>query len=284
MTGRELMGSRCAIVSAAALLACLVATGARADRLGELAARASCLIEANSIIKLSVPSPGILAKVNFKRGDRVKAGAVVAELESAVEEATYRAARLRADSQVIVGAKEAERVNAGRKLNRTRQLATRDYASQQALEDAQTAEALATFAVGQAKLDLELAEAEAERLKAVLERRFARSPVDGVVTKIDLHPGEHAEPTTSVALIAEIKPLRVEVYLPLAAFPLVKEGMRAEIRPQEPIGGAYAAKVVMRDPLIDSASGLFQVLLELPNEDEAVPSGVRCQIAFSPSE
>lgn len=260
-----------------------LAAPARAqDALDALASRASCLIEANRIIKLSMPTQGTLSRVLVRRGDRVATGQVLAELEADVERAMYEAAKLRAASTAIIAARRSELTNAENKLNRVRPLVQREISSRQQLEDAQTALDLAAAALEQAQLDRQLAVFEAERLRATLQRRQATSPVDGVVTKVDLHPGEYADTAVAVMTIAEIRPLRVEVYLPLQAYPLVRAGMRAEIRPQEPVGAVQIAEVVTRDPLIDSASGLFQLLLLLPNRDESIPSGLRCQIRFLP--
>jgi RND family efflux transporter MFP subunit len=274
---------RCVTVLAVALLAALPAAAQTAsDRLDQLAARASCLIEANRIVKLSMPTPGPLAQVHVQRGDRVRAGQLVAELESEVERAQLAAARLRAASGAIIAGRRSELQNAEARLVRARGLAQREIASRQQLEDAQTAVDAAFAALEQAQLDQRLAALEADRLQATLDRRRALSPVDGVVTRVDLNAGEYADTAVPVLTIAEIRPLRVEVYLPLEAYPLVQAGMEAEIRPQEPIGAMHVARVVTRDPLIDSASGLFQVLLMLPNEDESVPSGLRCRIRLRP--
>jgi RND family efflux transporter MFP subunit len=253
------------------------------DRLDALTARASCLIEANRIVKLAMPTTGTLSRVLVRRGDRVTAGQPVAELESDVERAMLDAARLRAGSNALVAARRSELANAEARLQRARNLAAREIASRQQLDDAQTALDAATSALEQARLDQQLAALEAERLAATLQRRRAVSPVDGVVTRVDLHPGEYADTAVPVLTIAEIRPLRVEVYLPAEAYPLVQAGMVAEIRPQEPIGGVHLAEVVTRDPLIDSASGLFQILLLLPNAEEAIPSGLRCRIRFRPA-
>ena len=106
--------------------------------------------------------------------------------------------------------------------------------------------------------------------------------VDPVLEDVSfaLHAGEFADFTNPVAVIAEIRPLLVEVYLPVEAYPLIATGMRAQVKPQEPIGGSYEAEVITKDPQIDSASGMFQVTLKLPNEKQQVPAGLRCAIQF----
>jgi RND family efflux transporter MFP subunit len=231
-------------------------------------------------VKLSSATQGTLAKVEVRRGDQVKTGQVVARLDSDVEQTMYLAARLKADSDAIIHAREADQVNVDKKLARVRQLQTKDFATLASLQDAEKDAIVAKFSLEQAILEKQLATAEAERLRAIIERRIIRSPVDGVVTKVDLHAGEYAESNNPIAMIAEIRPLLVEVYLPVEAYPHLRIGMLAEVHPQEPIGGSYVAEVATKDPLIDSASGMFQLTLKLPNDDGAVPAGLRCTIRF----
>jgi RND family efflux transporter MFP subunit len=244
------------------------------------AARASCLVEANSVIKLSSATQGTLSQVNFKRGAAVKAGQIVAQLESEVELAQYDAAKLKAESDVVIKAKRAELEAAELKLKQFRQLIATNAAPMQKYEEAQTAVVLAKLALDQAEFEKRIAELDAKRLLAVIERRLIRSPVDGVIMKIDLHPGEYADPSTPVGSIAENRPLLVEIYLPVEVYPDVRAGMPVTIKPREPIGGSYTTKVVSKDPIIDSASGTFQVTASLPNLDGDIPAGIRCAAHF----
>jgi RND family efflux transporter MFP subunit len=261
----------------------LSGTAVAAD-IDTLAAKASCLVDANQVVKLSSSVQGAIAKILVKRGDHVEAGQIVALLDSDVEQAMYEAAQLRAGSDVVIQAKKSELVNAERKLERQRQLAARAVNSAQSLEDAETAAEIAKYAVEQAKLDQQLATSEAQRLKATIERRTVRSSVDGAVAKVELHEGEFADPSATLAVIAEIRPLLVEIFLPIEAYPLVKIGMQVEVRLQEPIGGRAVSSILTKDPQIDSASGTFRVTLKLANSDEAIPAGIRCSPRFLPDE
>ena len=48
--------------------------------------------------------------------------------------------------------------------------------------------------------------------------------------------------------------------------------------------GQYPAKVTIVDGVADAASGTFRVRLGLPNEDYALPSGLKCRVSFLPFE
>lgn len=266
--------------AALALSGCGAAAAQDAAELNRLAQNASCLIEANSVVKMSSQSQGVLAKVNVRRGDTVKAGAIVAALESGVEEALLKAAQLKAETNAIVRAKEAELAAAEKKLARQQRLATTQIASAQTLEQAETDVAVLRSQVSQAELDKRLAGIDADRMEATLERRILRSPIDGVVASVDHFPGEYADPSTVIATLSEIQPLKVEIYLPLAAYPHVAVGMKAAVRPVGPVPGSFPAEVVTKDRQIDASSSLFQVQLRLPNPDLAIPAGLRCRVTF----
>jgi RND family efflux transporter MFP subunit len=273
--------SAAGLLGAAAWLA-VVPDSALASReaLDREAAKASCLIEANSVIKISSATQGTLSAVNIKRGQAVTVGEIVAQLESDVEIAQYEAAKLRAETDVIVNAKKAELDAADLKLRQARQLIATNATPMQKFEEAQTAATLAKLALEQAQFEKQIAALDAQRLKATIERRLVRSPVNGVVTKLELHAGEYADPASPIAMIAENRPLIVEIYLPVDVYPEVRTGMPVIIKPRQPIGGFYPATIANKDPIIDSASGTFQVTAYLPNEDASIPAGIRCGAEF----
>jgi hypothetical protein len=56
--------------------------------------------------------------------------------------------------------------------------------------------------------------------------------------------------------------------------------MKAEVIPEEPIGGKHKARVVIVDRVLDAASGTFGIRLQLPNRKYKLPAGLRCQVIF----
>lgn len=248
--------------------------------LDKLAQNASCLIEAQTVVKLSSQAQGILSAVNVTRGDRVKAGDVVATLESGVEEAMLKAARMKASTDALVSSKKTELDIAESKLARQEGLKAKNIATLQTLEQAQTDVATLQSELSQAELDKQLSAIEADRIAASLERRVMRSPINGIVVSVDRATGEYADLNTLIATLADIQPLKVKLYLPLAAYPMVHVGMGATVRPLGPVAGAFAAEITTKDQQIDAESNLFQAQLKLPNPEAAIPAGLRCVVSF----
>ena len=268
-----------AALAAIALFALTQHAGAQS--LDEHVSRASCLITPYHIYKLAMPTPGPLASVAVKRADVVKKGQVIAMLESVVEQSQVDAARVRANTDVVIRLKTAVYTAAAAKFERQRKLKAAAVTSEQSLEEAEAAAGVAKAEVEQAELDKKLAALELAKLEATLERRTLRAPAEGVVTSVELHAGEYADPTNPIATVTEIDPLTVDVYLPARAYPLIAMGMTAAITPQEPPGPPRDGLVITKDPQIDAASGLFLVQLQLPNPGGAIPAGVHCSVKFA---
>ena len=129
----------------------------------------------------------------------------------------------------------------------------------------------------------DLARLELARSEAILDLRTIKSPLRGVVTERNLTGGEYVSQDNHILTIAALDPLYVEAFLPVRLYPQVKVGQTAAVETEAPISGRYEAKVSVVDQVFDAASGTFGVRLELPNPDEALPAGLRCQVSFEPT-
>ena len=141
----------------------------------------------------------------------------------------------------------------------------------------------ATSAVEHARARLtndRLADLELRKSTAELARRTIKSPIPGVVTERSLSTGEFAK-QAPILKIAQLDPLRVEAFAPVAILGMIKVGDEAQVIPQDPVNGSYAAKVTVVDKVIDTASGTFGIRLELPNPEFQLPAGLKCTLQFA---
>lgn len=125
-----------------------------------------------------------------------------------------------------------------------------------------------------------LASLELQRTNAEIALRTIRSPISGVVVERFMHPGEFTKQERMFKL-AQLDPLRVEVFAPVALHGKMTVGMQAHVRPEAPVNGVYNAKVTVVDRVIDAASGTFGVRLQLPNSEYKLPAGLKCTIRFA---
>ncbi len=209
-----------------------------------------------------------IEKLNVKRGDRVTAGSLVAELES--EDAVYAVSQAKAtlgqaQSQLanlqqggrpeevaviqanLVSA-TAQSEEAQRTLKRTADLLKRGIASQSDFDKAQTAVDLANASVQQMNANLAVAqlparkqqiEAARETVKQAeaalklaqfrLERRSLTAPADGVVEDVIRRVGEVAGPSQPALSILPDGAVKLRLYVPEKYLSSVEYGTVLEV-------------------------------------------------------
>jgi RND family efflux transporter MFP subunit len=240
-----------------------------------------CVIEPHVTAKLGAAVPGLISSIAVDRGDVVKAGQVVAKLESGVEEANLALARGRAENNLQVASNKARAEFLLRKAVRQETLRARNVVAESTLDEAQTDAAMAESSTKESELNLRIAQLEVAHQEELLNQRTIRSPIDGLVVERALSAGEYVHDTNNIMTIAQIDPLNVEVFLPAIFYGQANVGDEAEVMPEAPVGGHYKATTVVVDHVLDASSGTFGVRLELPNHDYHVPGGMRCKVLFS---
>ncbi|MFT6914975.1 MAG: membrane fusion protein (multidrug efflux system) [Motiliproteus sp.] len=209
-----------------------------------------CLLTPSMEVALASPVVGVIREIYVKRGDAVHQGDIVVELYAEVERA-----RLRLDT--------AQAEYGERTIERNRELYERKLISEQEKEEIEINNRV--FAL------------EAEQTQARVHQKQIRTPVTGIVTERFLDPGEYAgaEPILSVA---RLNPLHVEVVFPVERYGSIKQGMQTQVVLAPPLGGTYDAQVEIVDRVLDAASGTFRVRLTLPNPDNRIPAGLKCNV------
>lgn len=246
------------------------------------AADYDCLIEARQQVEIRSPVEAVIESVLVQRGDFVKKGQVIATMESGPERAALELARSRANMQGELKAAEARLELAEKKLQRAEELYKQNFISVNSRDEAQAEYRFSLEQLRQAQESQKLAQLEVDRSSQVLALRTIRSPLSGVVVNVLQKPGEFSSTNLKdpIVKLAEIDPLHVEVVLPVALYGKIKVGQRAQIMPEQPVGGRHDATVKVVDRVIDAASGTFGVRLELPNRQRQIPAGARCRARF----
>ena len=238
-----------------------------------------CLIEASSIVEVGASVIGVLDAVLVERGDIVRKGQVLAQLESKVERAAVMLAQTKVHNQADIVAARSQKEYMAKKAERTAALTELKFVSSQAREQADTEASLADMKLAQTQEQQSLAAQELQLARAQLAQRTIASPLAGVVVDRYMSGGERIE-NRPILKIAQIDPLRVEVVLPASQFSVIKTGMTARVTPELQGTSAQTATVAIVDRVIDAASNTFRARLTLPNRDLGLPSGVRCKVEF----
>jgi RND family efflux transporter MFP subunit len=240
-----------------------------------------CIIEARQTVDIRSPVEGLIESLGAQRGEVVKKGQVLVQLESGPERASLAIAKSKAESTGPLRAAEAKLDLAQKKERRAEELARQNFISPNALEEARTERSLAESELKVARENQKLAELDVTRSAELLNMRTLRSPLTGVVVDRFQKTGEFA--TTNVKdpimRLAEIDPLNVEVILPARLFGEVKRGDKADVLPETP-KKSFPAVVSVVDQVMNAASGTFGVRLELRNPNLLIPAGAKCKVKF----
>lgn len=246
------------------------------------AAAFDCLLEPRQMVELRSPVEGLIDKVHVERGGVVRKGQVLVELNTTVERATLALASHRAEMSGRLESARNRVTFSKAKMARATQLVNDSFISTQARDEAHTELRLAESELKDAEENQQQAQLEMRRAAELLEQRLLRAPFDGYVVDRLLNPGDLAESGTGrrpVLKLAQLDPLRVEVVLPQSAYGRIQPGGVAQVS-VEGQAQPLKASVKLVDRVIDAASGLFGVRLELPNPGQRIPSGARCSIEF----
>lgn len=242
----------------------------------------ACQIEPRQTVYVRSSVDGVIDKLYVHRGDDVKRGELLATLESGPQRAALAVARARAGMQGDVDAAQAKVDLTKKKWQRAKELQAKSFVSKNAGDTAQEEYKLALEQLREAREKQRLAALEVKSAQQVLDERSIRSPVNGIVAKVMLRPGDllSSNQKDPVMKLVQVDPLNVELILPFSRYGQIKPGERAEVFPQAPVGGKYLAKVETVDPVVDAASDTFGVRLRLPNPHDRVPAGIECRVQF----
>ncbi len=240
-----------------------------------------CLLEPTQTVEIRSAVEGQIQRVHVQRGDDVRSGQVLVELESSVERSAAALARYRSQAEGRLESSKNRMQFAQRKSQRSVDLHAQNFISAQARDEALTEMSLAEADLKESMENREMARLEYQRAIDILNQKTLRSPFNGVVVDRLLNPGDLAEAGNGrkpILKLAKIDPLRVEVVLPLATFGKLRPGMSGLVSPEG--GGQHSATIKLVDRVFDAASGTYGVRLELPNPKGDLPSGIRCQVEF----
>jgi RND family efflux transporter MFP subunit len=251
---------------------------------GPAVALDECLIEPWKVIQLGARSTGVLETLIIDRGEEVAAGQLVASLNSEIERASLELAEARAENGTLIALASARAEYEDVAAERNESLFKRKIISAQQIEEARATHRIAQLQVVQAEDEQKIARLELKRAQAIYDLKSIRSPIDGIVISTDRTEGEFLDDGDHVATIAMIDPLRVEAFLPLERLPLLEEGARVKIFPQEPVGGEFDGVIDVVDRVVDARSGTIGIRIRVENPEKLTLAGLRCNLQFRETE
>ncbi|MBV9106000.1 MAG: efflux RND transporter periplasmic adaptor subunit [Verrucomicrobia bacterium] len=212
---------------------------------------------------------GYLKKWYFDIGAKVKAGDVLAEIDTPQLDQQFNQAK----AQLKVA--ESARDLAGSTFKRDQDLFNRKVIAAQDFDTASD-----TYRQTQATVNADQASLNA--LNALEGFKTVKAPFDGIVTERDTDIGAFVPSGTGVQLfrMAQTSPLRVYINVPQTFARFIKPGVQAELTLNELPDRKYRAHVTNTAGAIDPTSRTLLTELEVPNETEELLPGAYAQISL----
>jgi RND family efflux transporter MFP subunit len=134
------------------------------------------------------------------------------------------------------------------------------------------------------KLNLDLAQINVEQAENLLSLRTTKAPFDGVITQRFRSAGEAADELSPVLTMVDVNNLYLECHLPAEMRNRIREGQSVSIQVDTPASAEAQGRVQLCSPVIDPASGDFEVRVLIPNAGGALMAGVRARGIIAATE
>lgn len=207
---------------------------------------------AKTLVTVSSEEPGLIQKVHFDKGDKVKEGAPLLRLDDALLKASLK------------------------ELEASYEIARLNYEKLLALKKGRGA--VTEFDLRNALLKADMAEARVESIRAQLKKKRIFSPINGVVEARHVEIGEYVTPGKAIATIADLTSVKVEAAVAEKDVSYFTVGTVAEV-----IFNAYAKEVFKGtidyiSPMVERRDGTFMIEINLKNDNSRFKPGMMTRV------
>ena len=237
---------------------------------------------------LSSKATGRLEWLGVLEGSKVKAGDMVARLESRDQEAALAQAQANIKvAQANLEQGRAELADARQAYQRANELLAQRFIAAATVDAAQARYNKANAAVAAQKAAIAMAQAGAQAAQVALEQTRIRAPFDGVILTKNANVGDNITPFSSAAdskgavvTIADMETLEVEADVSESMLAKIRNGQPAEIQldafPEARLAGAVSRMV----PTVDRSKATLLVKVRFDEHDARVLPDMSAKVAF----
>jgi RND family efflux transporter MFP subunit len=229
---------------------------------------------------------GYVAKWNVDIGDHVKAGQVLATIDTPELDAALAAARAKLQvAQAEVRVKRADAEFAASTYLRWRD-SPKGVVSEQEREDKKAGDASAAAQLEAARAQVALDQADVDRLTAFEQFKRVTAPYTGTIIERRIDIGNlvtagSGSSTTLLYRMSQDDPIRVFVNVPQsAADDLMKVGVPARITANDLPGQVIAGSITRTSSAVDPKSRTFRAELDIPNPQGRLVPGLYVLVSF----
>lgn len=245
-------------------------------------------ISPNQTVNLFSRVDGSIAKMYVDRGDRVKAGQLLLEIDHTdYVHAVNRAKANLAAAKAEVFRQDASIRNARLTLDRMKALIKDQFVSQQDLDTAQVNYDLATAQIETYRAQVQQMEVALQQAETNLTYSYIRAPFAGYVAERNLDPGAYVTGSTAststmsrgILSLHDIETVRILIEVVEKDIPLVKIGQQAEVRAEAYPDRLFTGQVTRTVQALNKNTRAMTVEVDLPNKDQLLKGGMFARVA-----
>ena len=251
------------------------------------------------LLKLTMPSEGVVAQVDAHEGEQVHKGQLLAQLQ--LEPAKLALDSALAEQQQAtaqIGALETRAKSASLRASRLEQAAKAGAGDVQSADDARQAAQQTQLELNNARAAAAMAEQKVAGARYQLALRSLHAPVDGQIVQRLVQPGASVSPATGpVFVMLPDSPRIVRAELNESFVGVVHEGMAAEVDDDSGsgmaplkahvlrIGNVFGASTLEDDPQVRANTRSVECVLTLDQPPSApLRIGQRVLVKFAPKQ
>lgn len=209
---------------------------------------------------------GYLTRLHADIGDEVRAGQVLAEVDTPELDRELAAARAQA-------AQSQARLALAESTDRRYRM----LLAQRSVSELEADQAATAAQAGRA--DVDLARANVQRLEERARFKRVTAPFDGRITQRIAEPGVLVTPTTSLFQLAATDRLRVRIQVPQSHMRSVRPGLEAQLTVQEYPARIFTGRVTRTSGSLDEARTMTAEV-ELSNVEDHLMPGTYSQVSI----
>lgn len=228
---------------------------------------------------------GYAASWKVDIGDSVKKGQVLATIDTPDLDAQLRAAQAKLKASVADVAVSQANVGFAKSNYDRIWYSPKGVVSQQDREQAKAEYDSGVAKVNAAQAQVNIDQAEVERLTTLESFKQVTAPFDGTITARRIDIGDlvtagSTSNTTSLFDIAQDDPMRVFVDVPQGASASIAVGQTAQMTSGRYAGRIFTGKVARTARAIDPVSRTLRVEVDIANSDMALIPGMYTQVSY----
>lgn len=196
-------------------------------------------------VELAFETSGKIVGINFTEGTRVKKGDLLAKINDKPLQA------------------QLEKLNAQRKLAEEKEFRQRSLLNKDAISQESYDQIVTELQTNQADINL---------VKARISETELRAPFDGIIGLRNVSEGSYTNPSTKIARLVKISPIKIEFSIPEKYVNQVQIGYPLTFS-VDGTNKTYEAQVYAVDPQIEEATRSIVIRALHPNKTEELKPG-----------